>query len=229
VIEGARDVCREAGIPLAGGHSIDIPEPLFGLSVSGIVSKAHLKTNSHAQPGDVLFLSKPLGLGILATATKRGTATDSDREWAMRTMLTLNDIGAELAEIPGVHSMTDVTGFGLAGHLLEVARASGLRAELDLQSVPTYDPERLRALYQQFCLPNLTTTNYRAIQAETSTMDGYTMAVLCDPQTSGGLLVFAGADAAPLVRKALTARGFCAEPIGTMHTYSEKELRLKLS
>ncbi|MBM3433971.1 MAG: selenide, water dikinase SelD [Bacteroidetes bacterium] len=229
VIEGARDVCREAGIPLAGGHSIDIPEPLFGLSVSGIVGKAHLKTNSHAQPGDVLFLTKPLGLGILATATKRGTATDSDREWAIRTMLTLNDIGAELAEIPGVHSMTDVTGFGLAGHLLEVARASGLRAELDLKSVPTYDPERLRALYQQFCLPNLTTTNYRAIQAETSTMDGYTMAVLCDPQTSGGLLVFAGADAAPLVREALAVKGLCAEPIGTMHTYSEKEFRLKLS
>jgi len=229
VIEGARDVCREAGIPLAGGHSIDIPEPLFGLSVSGIVGKAHLKTNSQAQPGDVLFLTKPLGLGILATATKRGTATDSDREWAMRTMLTLNDVGAELAEIPGVHSMTDVTGFGLAGHLLEVARASGLRAELDLLSVPTYDPERLRAFYQQFCLPNLTTTNYRAIQAETSTMDGYTMAVLCDPQTSGGLLVFAGADAAPLVREALAAKGLCAEPIGTMHTYSEKELRLKLT
>lgn len=229
VIEGARDVCREAGIPLAGGHSIDIPEPLFGLSVSGIVGKAHLITNSQAQPGDVLFLTKPLGLGILATATKRGTATDSDREWAMHTMLTLNEIGAELAEIPGVHSMTDVTGFGLAGHLLEVARASGLRAELDLESVPTYDPERLRALYQQFCLPNLTTTNYRAIQAETSTMDGYTMAVLCDPQTSGGLLVFAGADAAPLVLEALAAKGLCAEPIGTMHMYSEKELRLKLT
>jgi selenide,water dikinase len=226
VIAGARDVCREAGIPLAGGHSIDIPEPLFGLSVSGIVSKAHLKTNSHAQPGDVLFLTKPLGLGILATATKRGTATDSDREWAMRTMLTLNDIGAELAEIPGVHSMTDVTGFGLAGHLLEVARASGLRAELDLQSVPTYDPERLRALYQQFCLPNLTTTNYRAIQAETSTVDGYTMAVLCDPQTSGGLLVFAGADAAPLVREALAAKGLNAESIGRMADFDTGITRL---
>ncbi len=229
VIEGARDVCREAGIPLAGGHSIDIPEPLFGLSVSGIVGKSHLKTNNQAQPGDVLFLTKPLGLGILATATKRGTATDSDLEWALATMLTRNDIGPALAEIPGVHSMTDVTGFGLAGHLLEVASASGLRAELDLAAVATYDPERLRALYQQFCLPNLTTTNYRAIQPDSSPMDGYTMAVLCDPQTSGGLLVFAGADAAPQVREALAAKGLNAEPIGRMADFDAGIPRLSFT
>ncbi|MEY4478888.1 MAG: hypothetical protein RL276_1193 [Bacteroidota bacterium] len=214
VIEGARDVCRQAGIPLAGGHSIDIPEPLFGLSVSGLVVKEHLKTNNQAQPGDLLFLTKPLGLGILATATKRGIAGDSDRTWALNTMLTANSVGAELAQIPGVHSMTDVTGFGLAGHLLEVVRASGLRAEIELAKVATYDPERLRALYQQFCLPNLTTTNYRAIQAESSAMDGYTMAVLCDPQTSGGLLVFASAEAAPAVRELLAARGLESEPMG---------------
>jgi len=221
-------VCREAGIPLAGGHSIDIPEPLFGLSVSGIVGKEHLKTNNQAQAGDVLFLTKPLGLGILATATKRGTATDSDREWALTTMLTRNDIGPELAEIPGVHSMTDVTGFGLAGHLLEVASASGLRAELDKAAVATYDPERLRALYQQFCLPNLTTTNYRAIQPDSSPMDGYTMAVLCDPQTSGGLLVFASSDAAPQVREALTPKGLNTTPIGRVGEYDPEQPRLKV-
>jgi len=228
VIAGARDVCREAGIPLAGGHSIDIPEPLFGLSVSGLVRKPDLKTNNQAQPGDVLFLTKPLGLGILATATKRGTATEADREWAMATMLQRNDVGAELAEVDGVHSMTDVTGFGLAGHLLEVARASGLAAELEVAKVPTYDPERLRALYQQFCLPNLTTTNYRAIQVDSSPMDGYTMATLCDPQTSGGLLVFASADAAPQIERLLTNAGLPCTPVGRMLPERADQPRLTL-
>ncbi|MEY3941128.1 MAG: hypothetical protein RIR07_14, partial [Bacteroidota bacterium] len=219
---------REAGIPLAGGHSIDIPEPLFGLSVSGLVRKQDLKTNNQAQSGDVLFLTKPLGLGILATATKRGTATEADREWAVATMLQRNDVGAELAEVDGVHSMTDVTGFGLAGHLLEVARASGLAAELEVAKIPTYDPERLRALYQQFCLPNLTTTNYRAIQADSSPMDGYTMATLCDPQTSGGLLVFASADAAPQVAQVLAGRGIAAHAIGRMREWGQDLPRLQL-
>jgi selenide,water dikinase len=126
---------------------------------------------------------------MIATAVKRGVATEEDRAWALRAMLQRNDVGMQLAEIPGLHSMTDVTGYGLAGHLLEVASASGLRAELDLESIPTYRPPRLRELYQQFCMPNLTTTNYRSVQADASAMDGYTMAVLCDPQTSGGLLV----------------------------------------
>lgn len=229
VIQGARDVCREAGIPLAGGHSIDIPEPLFGLSVSGLVSKNHLKTNSQAQDGDLLFLTKPLGLGMLATATKRGVATDSDRDWALGTMLQRNDLGPVLAEQGGVHSMTDVTGFGLAGHLIEVLRASGLAATLDLSSVPTYDPERLRALYQQFCLPNLTTTNYRAVQADCSSMDGYSMALLCDPQTSGGLLLFVNPADAGAVSSTLAERGLPSKPIGRVHAAGNNEPILKIN
>jgi len=229
VIEGARDVCREAGIPLAGGHSVDIPEPLFGLNVSGLVDKAHLKTNNQAQPGDRLYLTKPLGLGMIATAVKRGVATEEDRAWALRAMLQRNDVGMQLAEIPGLHSMTDVTGYGLAGHLLEVASASGLRAELDLESIPTYRPPRLKELYQQFCMPNLTTTNYRSVQADASAMDGYTMAVLCDPQTSGGLLLFASPEAAPTVEDVLRSHGLHANPIGTMASFDPAVARLSFA
>jgi selenide,water dikinase len=228
VIQGARDVCREAGIPLAGGHSIDIPEPLFGLSVSGLVAKNHLKTNRQAQEGDLLFLTKPLGLGILATATKRGVATDTDRAWAMATMLQRNDLGPQLAERGLVHSMTDVTGFGLAGHLLEVVRASGLAATLDLTKVPTYNPERLRELYQQFCLPNLTTTNYRAVQADCSSMDGFTMAQLCDPQTSGGLLLFVAPNQATAVAQILEELGLPFSPIGQVIAATEGSPLLEL-
>ena len=228
VIEGARDVCRAAGIPLAGGHSIDIPEPLFGLSVSGLVDRAALKTNSNARAGDLLFLTKPLGLGMLATATKRGTASDSDRAWALKTMLRLNDVGPKLAELPGLHSMTDVTGFGLAGHLLEVAKASGLSAELDLSAIPTYDSARLRELYGQFCLPNLTTTNYRAVQAESSPMDGFAMSLLCDPQTSGGLLLFVGPEDADAAVAILKSEGLEHDCIGRMANYDSDQPRLRI-
>ena len=128
VIEGARSICAEAGIMLAGGHSIDSPEPIFGLAVNGLVSRTNLKTNGGGRPGDLLFLTKPLGIGILSTAEKRGGLQVADTGKAAASMARLNRIGIELATLPGVRALTDVTGFALAGHLLEMCRASGVSA-----------------------------------------------------------------------------------------------------
>ena len=122
VIDGGREICSHAGITLAGGHSIDSPEPIFGLSVSGIVEIKNLKKNIGAKIGDTLFLTKPLGIGVLATAQKKKLVSDNDHNIAVKQMSSLNDIGAKLAAISGINAVTDVTGFGLAGHLLEVCR-----------------------------------------------------------------------------------------------------------
>ncbi len=145
VLAGARDTCTKAGIPLAGGHSIDVPQPIFGLAVTGRCRRDALKTNGGAQPGDLLYLTKPLGIGIVATAMKKGLATEADHAWGLKTMCALNAVGAKLPE--GVHAMTDVTGFGLAGHLHEILSASGTSAELDYASIPTYDKVRMADLY----------------------------------------------------------------------------------
>jgi len=130
VMAGARETCREAGIPLAGGHSIDSTEPVFGLAVSGRVTLTDLKKNNTAQAGDYLLLTKPLGVGILSTAEKRGVIKPEHIDEFHRQLGMLNSVGYELGKIPGVHALTDVTGFGLMGHLIEMAEVSGLGAEI---------------------------------------------------------------------------------------------------
>ena len=136
VIDGARSVCAQANICLAGGHSIDAPEPIFGLAVTGRVELKYLQRNDQAQAGDRLMLTKPLGVGILTTAEKRGILRVEDVNLARDNMVKLNDIGAKLAPLKGVHAMTDVTGFGLMGHLVEVCEGSQLQAQIDFESVP---------------------------------------------------------------------------------------------
>ena len=136
VIDGGREICSRAGISLAGGHSIDSPEPIFGLSVSGIVEIKNLKKNIGAQPGDTLFLTKPLGIGVLSTAQKKKVVTEKDHAHAVKQMCALNDIGAKLSSINGVNAVTDVTGFGLAGHLLEVCKGSQVSAEVYFEKRP---------------------------------------------------------------------------------------------
>src|SRR5436190_1554790 len=131
VIEGSRSICLEAGIPLAGGHSIDSPEPIFGLAVNGFVAIENIKQNNKAQDGDVLFLTKPLGVGILTTAEKKGILKEEHRGIAAKQMMQLNKVGALMGAIKAVHAMTDVTGFALLGHLVEMADGSGLSAEID--------------------------------------------------------------------------------------------------
>jgi selenide, water dikinase len=186
VLEGAKAVCAEAGIVLAGGHSIDNTEPLFGLAVTGEVEIANLKRNSTATEGNLLFLTKPLGTGILTTAQKMGVTREEDYRRAVDTMLQLNKAGAHFGKLAYVRAMTDITGFGLLGHLGEMVDASGLSAEIDFSKLPVLP--NLDHYIQQNCMPAGATRNWSGYyQGISGVTDNF--AVLCDPQTSGGLLV----------------------------------------
>ena len=187
VIDGGREICSHAGITLAGGHSIDSPEPIFGLSVSGIVEIKNLKKNIGAKVGDTLFLTKPLGIGVLATAQKKKLVSDNDHNIAVKQMSSLNDIGAKLASISGINAVTDVTGFGLAGHLLEVCRGSKVAAEIYFDKLPLL-PNILKYI-QNDCVPGGTARNFESYGKKLSNLSEVQKSILCDPQTSGGLLI----------------------------------------
>ena len=160
VVEGGRKACQDAGIPLAGGHSIDAPEPIFGLAVTGIVQIKHLKQNSTAQAGDKLYLTKPLGIGILTTAQKRKILKPEHSQLAIDTMCQLNDLGASLGELESVHALTDVTGFGLAGHLREICEGSGLQAVLEFERIPLLPA--IHEYLDQDCTPGGTQRNFES-------------------------------------------------------------------
>lgn len=191
VLEGARSICEEANIPLAGGHSIDTPEPIFGLSVNGLVPIQQLKKNDQAQVGDVLLLTKPIGVGILSTAAKRSAIHEADLALLYKQLVSLNKIGAELAKIEGVHAMTDVTGFGLAGHLVEMAESAEISAELDYEKVPKIASSK--TYMDQNIIPDATYRNWSGystkigFEAGVNVLDAFKM--LPDPQTNGGLLI----------------------------------------
>ncbi|HXB06127.1 MAG TPA: selenide, water dikinase SelD [Puia sp.] len=205
VLEGARTVCAEAGISLAGGHSIDCPEPVFGLAVNGLVATAHVKRNSTAEAGCRLYLTKALGVGILSTAQKRGLLAAEDAAIALRSMVTLNRIGETLGKIAGVRAMTDVTGFGLLGHLAEMCEGSGLSAVIEAGKIPTI-PSVYRYLGQG-CIPGGTVRNWNSYGSKINLASDEQRPLLSDPQTSGGLLVAVTPDAAPEVEQLLREHG----------------------
>lgn len=187
VIAGARSVCTAAGMPLAGGHSIDAPEPIFGLAVTGQLKRSQLKRNDTAQPGDRLFLSKPLGIGILTTAEKQKKLRPEDVGVARDLMCQLNSVGARFATLEGVRAMTDVTGFGLLGHLVEMAEGSGVKARIAEALVP-----RLTSVdyyLSQGCIPGGSGRNFDSYGHKVAPLPEAWRHLLCDPQTSGGLLV----------------------------------------
>jgi selenide, water dikinase len=214
VLEGGRSICEEAGIPLAGGHSIDCPEPIFGLAVTGRVSLDRLQKNAAAKPGDVLFLTKPLGVGIVTTTQKRGSVHPDHLAAAVTSMQTLNSVGAELSGMLGVHAMTDVTGFGLMGHLLEMCQGSGTRAEVFGEHVQTF--EGVPEYHAQGMVPGGTRRNYASYGKDLDIPEGYVRDVLCDPQTSGGLLVAVAPEHADEVAALLAERGMPSAPVGRM-------------
>lgn len=218
VIAGARAICAQAGIMLAGGHSIDSPEPIFGLAVSGIVAPENLKRNDAAKPGDLLFLTKPLGVGILTTAEKRGLLRDEEIGAAAASMMRLNSVGTALGELPGVHAMTDVTGFGLLGHLGEMCAGAGVDARVRLEDVPTL-PEVERYL-ELGAIPGGTKRNFASYGERIFPVTDRARHILCDPQTSGGLLVAVDPAAADQVVAVLKAQGLGAHttPIGVLQT-----------
>ena len=187
VIEGGRHACKLAGIALAGGHSIDAPEPIFGLAVTGHVENRYIKRNSQATANCDLFLTKPLGIGILTTAEKKKCLKDEHSRIAIETMLQLNKHGADFAKLPYVTAMTDVTGFGLMGHLTEICDGSGLHAVIDYQAVPKLpEVENYIALD---CSPGGAQRNFDSYGHQLGEMTEMQKKILCDPQTSGGLLV----------------------------------------
>jgi selenide,water dikinase len=187
VLHGSRAVCQNAGIPLAGGHSIDSQEPVFGLAVTGTVKKQSLKRNSTAKPGDLLYLTKPLGTGIISTAQKRGLALAEDLNEAVGVMLKLNTLGEKLGELDAVTAMTDVTGFGLLGHLLEICEGSELSADVDYTTVPLIN--NLSYYLSKMVYPDNTMRNWQSYQGKVKGIGSESLLTLCDPQTNGGLLV----------------------------------------
>jgi len=187
VIEGSRAICAEAGIALAGGHSIDSPEPIFGLAVTGMVDTTHLKKNSTATEGCELFLTKPLGVGILTTAQKKGILKTEHEQTAPQQMMQLNKPGEAFGKLPQVTAMTDVTGFGLLGHLTEMCEGSNLTAILDFDKIPKLP--MLEEYLAQKSVPGGTHRNWASYGHKVQLADESQKLILADPQTSGGLLV----------------------------------------
>lgn len=188
VIEGGRSICVEAGIPLAGGHSIDSPEPIFGLAVNGLVQVDHLKKNNSARQNNILYLTKPLGVGILTTAEKKEILKAEHMELASRQMMKLNKVGEALGELNTVTAMTDVTGFGLLGHLVEMAEGSDLSAEIFFEKVPLITDD-LHAYIEQKSVPGGSLRNWDSYGSKVEGINKFSQAILADPQTSGGLLI----------------------------------------
>lgn len=192
VLEGAKQICKQAGIELAGGHSIAAKDPIFGLSVNGVVHPRKIKTNQGAKEGDLIFITKPLGIGVLATALKRGKILEQDYLNLLDTACKLNSVGSLLGNHEEVHAMTDVTGFGLAGHLIEMAEGSGLTAEIEIGKLPLIDG--IQAYINQFIFPDNTYRNWNAFSPKIKGVNGMDLVKICDPQTSGGLLIAVSPD-----------------------------------
>jgi selenide,water dikinase len=231
VLEGARNICDQAGISLAGGHSIDSAEPIFGLSVNGLVAKKNIKQNNTAQAGDYLFLTKPIGVGILATAEKRNQLLADHIGLAVTQMIALNKIGHELGDKQWVTAITDVTGFGLAGHLIEMCEGSELNAELYWSKIPLITDLSYYLINK--ILPDATFRNWNSYGAKISfdkavpIMDAFN--ILPDPQTSGGLLIAVAETHLNEMQILLQENGLknFIEPIGRFVVGGEKVLHVK--
>lgn len=231
VLEGSRKICEEAGIPLAGGHSIDSAEPIFGLSVNGLVDIKNLKKNNTAKAGNLLFITKPLGVGVLSTAQKRGVLKEEHLPVMIKQMTVLNTIGEALGKTEGVTAMTDITGFGLLGHLVEMAEGSGLSAEINYEALPVI--EGVKEYLSQRIVPDATYRNWNAYSAKTGFEKGVNVMeafnLLPDPQTNGGLLIAVEESAVNKVKTLLKANalGDFSEPIGRFTGPGEKVITVK--
>ena len=212
VIDGGREICKRAGITLAGGHSIDSPEPIFGLSVSGIVNIADLKKNTNAQVGDTIYLTKPLGIGVLSTAQKKKLVSENDHLMAVNQMCELNKIGSKISKLPGINAVTDVTGFGLAGHLLEVCKGSNVSSEIYFDKLPLL-PNILKYI-DKGCVPGGTERNFESYGDSINKITDLEKSIVCDPQTSGGLLITVSKSTIPEFERLLIANGLSLNPIG---------------
>ena len=225
VLEGSRAICAEAGITLAGGHSIDCPEPVFGLAVNGLVGLGQLKQNSTAVAGCRLYLTKALGVGVLSTAQKRGLLRPEDAVIALESMVRLNKLGEIFGGLESVKAMTDVTGFGLLGHLSEMCEGSGVSAVLEYDSVPVIGS--LSRYLEQGCIPGGTNRNWSSYGNKIGVLTDMQRYVLADPQTSGGLLVAVTEEGVPAFEALLQQQGLpatCSQSIGWLEARGEGPL-----
>ena len=227
VMEGARKTCTEAGIVIAGGHSIDSQDPIFGLVVNGLVDIENLKRNDTAEEGDVLILTKPLGVGIMATAQKRAVLSEEDLNFLVKQLTTINKAGEALGKIKQVHAMTDVTGFGLLGHLTEMMQGSNLSAEINYNKIPIIPA--VRNYIAQKTIPGATARNWSSCSAGVHFGAGIDEAeatlLLPDPQTNGGLLIAVAPEALEEVQNILKAIGIeYTSPIGECIAAKEKRI-----
>lgn len=215
ILDGGAAACRAAGIPIAGGHTIDSVEPIYGLVALGLVDPSNLKRNDGAQPGDVLILGKPLGVGIFSAALKKGALDEGGYARMIESTTRLNTAGPDLARLPGVHAMTDVTGFGLAGHALEMARGSNCQIKIDWSAVPLL--EGARDLADAGFVTGASGRNWASYGHDVAfsrEMGAIDKALLCDPQTSGGLLIACEKASAPAVLEVFRRHGSDAAVIG---------------
>jgi selenide, water dikinase len=230
VLEGARAICKEANIPLAGGHSIDSTEPIFGLAVNGLLSTKQLRQNNTAKEGDYLFLTKPIGVGILTTAQKRAVLKTEHEGIATKQMIKLNSIGEQLGNLDGVTAMTDVTGFGLLGHLLEMAEGSKLGAELYYSNIPVI--EEAKEYLARRIVPDATYRNWNSYSSKVSFGTGVNVMeafnLLPDPQTNGGLLFSVDKHSLTKTKELLEKEQLhnCVVPIGRMVAPAEKIIQV---
>lgn len=231
VLEGARAICKEANIPLAGGHSIDSNDPIFGLAVTGSSALKNLKKNNTAQAGDFLFLTKPIGVGIVSTSVKRKLIKEEHYRILVQQLTTVNKIGEYLGKIEGVHAMTDVTGFGLIGHLNEMVEGSGVSAELSYSSIKRIIG--VEEYIQQKTIPGATARNWNSysnrVEIEKSINEIEAKLLLPDPQTNGGLLIAVAEDSIDEVKKIFTTNNLqnFVEPIGRCVEKREKVIYVK--
>ena len=231
VLEGARAICAKAGIPLAGGHTIDTVEPMFGLAVTGIIKKQNIKQNNSAKEGDLLFITKPIGLGILATAQKRNVLTEEHAKNMIVKMTQLNSFGEKLGTIPGVTAVTDVTGFGLLGHCVEMAEGANLSLELYYSRIPVI--EGAKEYLAQKVVPDATYRNWNSYSTKTAFEKGVNVmeafSLLPDPQTNGGLLFSVNENSVEEIIEALKTNGYedYIIPIGKFTEKNEKTINVK--
>ena len=231
VIAGAKTICAEAGISLAGGHTIDALEPMFGLSVNGLIETTNLKKNNTAQENDFLFLTKPIGVGVLSTAQKRGVLKQEDKDTLIFQLTQLNKLGEKLGKIKGVSAMTDVTGFGLLGHLIEMSQGSNLTALINYSCVPKI--ENIAYYLSQNTIPDATFRNWNAysnlteISPEVNVMEAFNL--LPDPQTNGGLLFSVNKNYLEEIKLLLIEHNLeqFTTPIGKMISKTDKAVKIE--
>lgn len=227
IVDGGRFACHQAGIALAGGHSIDSPEPIFGLAVTGVIDTEKVKRNASAKSGCKLYMTKPLGIGILTTAEKKGKLKPEHQGLATAAMCQMNSIGSQFSQVDGVTAMTDVTGFGLLGHLIEICEGSNLSAVVFADKIKTLDG--VKDYIAQGCVPGGTGRNFDSYGNKVGALTEEQKAILCDPQTSGGLLVAVEPNSVQTVIEIAKDAGIDLYEVGELKPKSESDVVVEIA